>query len=206
MRSIFIGIIVAVVAGGYAASAGQEQKSVATLLNLSGSQLVQLEQLYDYLHAIRYQEEQKANRDLAASERRVRAAFVSAQREAKSLLSPGQFYLLENRLEDVRLAPQAQHRLVLVDTFEEFMAMPLDIEAARRWLDAQVHYRRDRTWLGFGLGFCGHHHWCHPKRPRCGNPDITGINGSRRTSIPGPSGNTGSRGGGSVIGGRGGKR
>ena len=76
----------------------QSQKAVADLLNLSGSQLVELEQLHDYVHAVRYQQESKKDRDLVQSARRIRAAFDAAQGEAKSMLRPGQVYLLENRV------------------------------------------------------------------------------------------------------------
>ena len=205
MRRIVVGLVAALAAASFA----QSQKTVATLLNLSGSQLVQLEQLYDYVHAVRYLEEGKKERALADSTRHVRAAFVSAQREAKSLLSPGQVYLLENRIEDVRRATQVQHHLLLAGSFEEFMAAPIDSDAAQRWLDAREQYRRDlrtRHVFAFGFGFCGHHHWCNPNRPRCGNGDIVGTNGSRRTSAPRTTGSTGSRGGRSVLGGTSGKR
>lgn len=203
MRSIVIGLVAVLAAASFA----QSQKSVANLLNMSGSQLVQLEQLYDYFHAVRYQEEAKKDRDLAQSTRHIQAAFDSAQREAKTLLSPGQVYLLENRFDAVKAAPQPQHSIPLVGTFEEFMAAPLDIEAAQRWLAARDLARREqrtRTYVGFG--YCGLHHWCSPKRPRCGNGEIVGINPARRSSAPASPRSTGSKGGKSVLGGSGGRR
>ena len=197
MRSFVIGLV-AVLA---AASLAQAQRSVASLLNLSGSQLVQLEQLYDYVHAVRFQEESKKD-----GLRDIHSAFDTAQREAKGLLSPGQVYLLENRIDEVRTAPQVQQRLPLVGTFEEFMAKPVDVNAAKRWLDAREQYRREKTRFAFGFGFCGHHHWCNPKKPRCGNGEATGIRPPRSSSASRSSGSGGARGGGSKggsIGGRG---
>lgn len=200
MRSIVIGLIVAVAASQASPLQQDRQRSVADLLSLSGSQLVQLEQLYEYIHAVRYQEEGKKDRELTTSNRRIRIAFETAQREAKSLLSPGQVYLLENRLDDVRLATQVQHRLVLVGTFDEFMESPVDVEAAQRWLAArEVTRREQRTRMFFGFGYCGRHHWCDPKRPRCGNGEIFGNTNSRRPSPPRTTGSTGSRGGRSGV-------
>jgi len=209
MRSIVIGLIAAAAAATLASPLGQAQKTVADQLSLSGSQLVQLEQLYDYVHAVRFQEEGKKHPDLAQSTRSIRSAFDTAQREAKNLLSPGQVYLLENRLDAVRSAPQVQHRLPLVGSFEEFMNAPVDVEAAKRWLDARDQYRREqrnRSLFALGFGFCGHHHWCKPSRPRCGNGEIIGINPARRSSAPDTAGSTRSRGRNSVRGGSGGKR
>lgn len=204
MRSIFIGLVTILVAATFA----QDQKSIASLLNLSGSQLVQLEQLYDYVHAVRYQEEMKKDRDLTQSTHHIRAAFDSAQREAKTLLSPGQVYLLENRLNAVKTAPWPQHRLPLVGSLEEFMEAPVDIDAAQRWLAARDLARREqRTRSFFGFGYCGRHHWCSPNRPRCGNGGtVAPPNGSRRLTPPRSTGSTGSRGGSSVVGSTGGKR
>jgi len=203
MRTTVIGLIALLAA----ASLPQGQKTVTDLLNLSGSQLVQLEQLYDYVHAVRYQEEAKKGRDLVQSTRHIQAAFDSAQRGAKALLSPGQVYLLENRFDAVKAAPQPQHSLPLVGTFEGFMAAPVDIQAAQRWLAARDLARRDqRTRTYFGFGYCGLHHWCGPNRPRCGNGDIVGINPGRRSSAPTSPGSTGSRGGKPVLIGSGGKR
>src|SRR5687768_13284336 len=76
-------------------------QTATDLLRLSGRQVVQIEQLYDYIHAVRHREE-TANKP--EPEKRIRPAFESAQREAKSLLSPGQVYLLEQRFEHIKQA------------------------------------------------------------------------------------------------------
>jgi hypothetical protein len=170
-------------------AAAQDRRTIVDMLNLTPSQIVRLEELYDYVHGVRYEQERRKAVD---AEKHVRRAFGAAQTEAKRLLSPGQTYLLEQRAEELRVAHEAKHRLLILATFEEFMAMPVDVVAATRWLQARDAYRRDRRYRHYGFGFCGHWHWCDPTRPRCGGAFPTPGTGTRGGVGPG---STGSRGG-----------
>ena len=183
MGKLFIGL--ALICSSLSPAQEPVQKSVVQLLNLNGRQIVQIEQLYDYVNGIRYLEE-LPTKPVERSIERIRGAFESAQQEAKSLLSPGQKFLLERRAGEAKSAPELRHRLILVGTYEEFMAMPVDVEAAKRWLRARDDYeRRLRRGLWFGYGLCGHHHWHGAGKPYCGNEFIGGGSPTRRGSAPG---------------------
>jgi len=195
MKHIFIVVTLAVLGqcqgqGGTSAGDGRTaaegsgfQRTSAALLNLSGQQLVQLDQLWDFVNAKREKQEKKlaskhprpSPRDLDNAEREIRKAFDTVQREAKRLLSAGQVYLLEQRSAELRSAPEISYRVLYQMGFAEFLTTPIDYDAARRWRDSKDAFGKRpksspnrlnpywRSGLGFGFGF-GHHHHHHGSR------------------------------------------
>lgn len=176
-------------------------RSVADVLNLSGTQLVQLDQLYDYVNGVREDEERKlakrpnpSQKDRDNADKNVRKAFDTAQREAKKTLSAGQVYLLGRFPEEIGRGKDATYRLLFAGTLEEFLAQPVDARAAQRWRDAKDGYAKgyqlspyanNPNWrpglsLGFGLGH--HHHWHggHIHQHRGGFGFGIGFGGRRR--------------------------
>ncbi|MBA3726356.1 MAG: hypothetical protein H0W86_07855 [Armatimonadetes bacterium] len=156
------------------------QRTAAALLDLSGQQLVQLDQLWDFVNAKREKQEMKhaksprtSPRDMNNSEREIRKAFDTVQREAKRLLSAGQVYLLEQRSAELRSAPETSYRALYQMGFAEYSTTPIDYDAARRWRDSDDAFGKrpkssppplNRYW-GSGLGFgFGHHHHHHGGR------------------------------------------
>jgi hypothetical protein len=156
------------------------QRTVEDLLSLSGSQLVSLDELWDYLSAKREDQEkrlakkrpQPSRKDLDSAEKEVRRAFDTAKLEAKRILLAGQVYLLEQRANEVRTAPESKYKTLYTMELAEFVSKPIDFESARRWREAKNTFGKrplaslygSDPWRssGFSMGFgFGHHHHFH---------------------------------------------
>lgn len=138
------------------------------LLMLTDEQAIKLEQLWDYVSGVRFDEEQKLGRkgdgvsekNRLESRSRIAAALARAHREADKLLRPAQREILDIQREKLRTVGDAGVRLLLMSA-EEFLEMPLDEAAARRWRFARDSYTRQSAapniygLRGFGLSF-GH--------------------------------------------------
>lgn len=154
-----------------------QNRSVVDLLSFSGNQLVQLDQLWDFVSAKREDHEKRlakkkpepSQKDLENADKEIRKAFDTAKLEAKRLLQAGQVYLLEQRADEIRVAPDSKYKALYTMEFAEFMSKPTDIESARRWREARDtfgkqsasanysnSFRRSGFGIGFGFGF-GHH-------------------------------------------------
>lgn len=156
-----------------------QNRSVVDWLSFSGNQLVQLDQLWDFVSAKREDQEkrlakkkpQPSQKDLENADKVVRKAFDTAKLEAKRLLQAGQVYLLEQRADEIRVAPESKYKALYTMEFAEFMSKPTDIESARRWREARDAFGKrsasssygssfGRSGFGFGFGFgFGHHHF-----------------------------------------------
>ncbi len=152
-------------------------KSSVQLLMLTDEQATRLDQLWDYVSGVRFDEEAKLakkgekarDEDRQATLKRISKALDNAQKEAAKLLRDYQKELAQVRRDELRLAPDNGAKQLLGWTLSEFMAAPVDESAARRWRaarEAQARlsqaspYYRYRSW-GYGFGGHGWHYGWH---------------------------------------------
>lgn len=153
-------------------------RTVSDLLNLTGRQVAKLDQLYEYVSAVRLAEQRKIDRfrsqlqsanaakterihkDMAKSEKRAYGAVVRVQREAKSLLSPGQVYAVQARVEELPSSPDDWYKRLLILTPEEFAQLPPGEIAAQRWTAAKAAFeRRDTRYWNAGSRYDRFGYW-----------------------------------------------
>ncbi len=117
-------------------------QSSRDLLLLSDGQASKLEQLWEYASSVRADNERqlakkggKATvRDRQKARKKNVGAFVKAQVEAAKLLLPSQGPLLDACRQQLRLVHAYGAKQLFTWSVEEFLASPVDKDAARRWL------------------------------------------------------------------------
>ncbi len=149
---------------------GQTQSS-RDLLMLTDDQLTKLEQLWEYVSGVRWDEEQKLARkgpkasDRESARTKIIESFAKAQKEAAKLLRPTQGPILESRREQLRFVPEYGAKQLLTWSVEDFLASPTDQEAARRWRSSKDAFAKNQrnSWYrsgSWGFGF-RHNDWHH---------------------------------------------